>query len=738
MRLLAKSTKTPENPESGRSLEDHIFRVHENISLIAIPVLENIKMLRNISVENERFKFICELAALFHDLGKANDHFQKMIRKKLEIQGLRHENVSLFLLARYWDHFKFESQWEAVALFTAVAGHHFKFPEEGDRPGLNLTVYESNIDYQTIISRINQTCGLDIPLFNKDWTISLKPRDIESLKNDAFSKIVKAIRCVEKDDNYKLIVSSVKSLLHSADIAGSILTDRDIKIWLQSSLGIHLTEDSLSKIASEKLNGNNPREFQQNVRNSTSKTTLVRAGCGSGKTVAAYMWAAKNIASHRLFFCYPTTGTASDGFSTYMIDPDFEAQLVHHRAEIDYELLPNMPPIQNGYDENSDDEYFAKIDAFKLWPIPAVVCTAHTVLGLLVNSRRAVYAWPSISNSIFIFDEIHAYSPKLFSYLLEFLKIFKDVPVLLMTATLPEDRKIAIETVRKDLKIIDGPPAREKAKRYKILDFTDKDTDSIWPEICESYKNGKKILYICNTVSKAMEVFEKAEELGLNPEIYHSRFKYCDRIKRHMNTINKFRSFSGPVFAVTTQVAEMSLDLSADFLISELAPVPALIQRLGRLNRYAEIPEFCLVAYIIKNSKSLPYSKHDNDPIWETSRKWLTFVSESGSVSQSELSEASIRFDENTGVEYKPAIGSWFNGIWKTRIEQSLEEHSPSIEIILENDSGKNDLQKYVIPMPIPSQVDISLWKRVRHYPVCPSDLIIYSERTGAKWPQKQ
>ncbi len=39
------------------------------------------------------------------------------------------------------------------------------------------------------------------------------------------------------------------------------------------------------------------------------------------------------------------------------------------------------------------------------------------------------------------------------------------------------------------------------------------------------------------------------------------------------------------LIAVTTQVAEMSLDLDADILISEIAPVPSMIQRLGRLNR---------------------------------------------------------------------------------------------------------------------------------------------------------
>src|SRR5207253_2500890 len=43
----------------------------------------------------------------------------------------------------------------------------------------------------------------------------------------------------------------------------------------------------------------------------------------------------------------------------------------------------------------------------------------------------------------------------------------------------------------------------------------------------------------------------------------------------------------GAALAVCTQVAEMSLDLSATMLVTDRAPVPALIQRLGRLNRRA-------------------------------------------------------------------------------------------------------------------------------------------------------
>src|SRR5699024_9311777 len=73
---------------------------------------------------------------------------------------------------------------------------------------------------------------------------------------------------------------------------------------------------------------------------------------------------------------------------------------------------------------------------------------------------------------------------------------------------------------------------------------------------------------------------------GFGARLYHSRFKYVDRVQRHGDVIDAFRA-PGSTLASTTQVAEMSLDLSADLLVTDLAPVPALIQRLGRLNRRA-------------------------------------------------------------------------------------------------------------------------------------------------------
>jgi CRISPR-associated endonuclease/helicase Cas3 len=104
-----------------------------------------------------------------------------------------------------------------------------------------------------------------------------------------------------------------------------------------------------------------------------------------------------------------------------------------------------------------------KIESLALWSTPLVVTTADTVLGLMSNARRAIYSLPAIMCSAIVFDEIHAFDEQLFGHLLVFLKHFPRLPVLLMTASLPEERRavelsptfgliFALYTARKSLK----------------------------------------------------------------------------------------------------------------------------------------------------------------------------------------------------------------------------------------------------------------------------------------------
>src|SRR5205085_7798046 len=130
----------------------------------------------------------------------------------------------------------------------------------------------------------------------------------------------------------------------------------------------------------------------------------------------------------KLFFCYPTTGTATQGYIDYADGTEMEAALMHSRADLDRELL---------FSGESDDSegIESRLSAFQTWRKKLIICTVDSVLGLMQNNRRPLYAWPAIAQAAFVFDEVHAYDESLFGALIEFLKTFRGAPILLMSAS---------------------------------------------------------------------------------------------------------------------------------------------------------------------------------------------------------------------------------------------------------------------------------------------------------------
>ncbi len=209
-----------------------------------------------------------------------------------------------------------------------------------------------------------------------------------------------------------------------------------------------------------------------------------------------------------------------------------------------------------------------------------------------------------------------------------------------MTATLPPNRKSALENIcqtRGKLEVITGPKTREEAKRYQMYKSTH---EQAWTLVNEKLQQGKKILWVCNTVSRSIEVADKAQAEGLPVKLYHSRYRYKDRLKHQRQVIDGFLPHQPAMLAVTTQVAEMSLDLSADLLVSEYAPVPAMIQRMGRLNRFEEIPQDIAVASFIEPENCHPYTFKDKDEeekLWVEIKEWLQHLCDDKPKSQREL-----------------------------------------------------------------------------------------------------
>ena len=87
-----------------------------------------------------------------------------------------------------------------------------------------------------------------------------------------------------------------------------------------------------------------------------------------------------------------------------------------------------------------------------------------------------------------------------------------------------------------------------------------------------------RILIVVNTVQQCQMLARSLRHF--KPTCYHSKFIFKDR-RRIEREIDK----NPPRLLIATQVVEVSLDIDYDILLTECAPIDALVQRAGRINR---------------------------------------------------------------------------------------------------------------------------------------------------------
>ncbi|MEG4494336.1 CRISPR-associated helicase Cas3' [Microcoleus sp. D3_18_C4] len=680
------------------------------------------------------------LAAYLHDWGKANNHFQQMVRGKRqalnEPQMVRHEALSVLLALEFREWLE-QGEGDFFTAVAAAGGHHLKLGGKAGKlaPDLfeirasgddHIYLYTAPQYFKDILKYGVKKLGLPRSLpqsvrnLPSNWTVA----DITQRR----SRIERAF--ADWEPEVKLL-AVVKSLLIAADSIGSASGQndrRDIqKVW--EGLKSTLTEPDLQNVIKERLKGNAMRPFQVDLGNASSRVTLARAGCGTGKTLGAYNWAKTHAVGRKLFFCYPTTGTSTEGFLDYVQD-EVESVLLHSRADVDLELARTREEEDNGTELFIDDagklmqafenETAKKLDSFKAWGVKVSICTVDTVLGLLQCNRRPLYCFPVIAQAAFVFDEVHCYDDALFGALLRFLEMVK-APVLLMSASFLPWQIAAIEKAAGEkVPIIPGDAELEQYNRYQfhLVEAPD------WERVEAELAKGGKVLWVCNQVNEAIEVYRTAKSKNLNAVLYHSRFRYSDRVEHHRAVLDGFKK-DEPVIAIATQVAEMSLDLSATLLVSQLADPAGLIQRLGRLNR-----NYCghaLDAMFYPPPNRYPYEQEEID------QGRILIQSFDGEVNQAQLAA----WLEKMGIQGKPKTHMvLLDGKWRT-YSAALRKAGYTVTALLEQDiaivdSNKaSEIPRYTVPLAAKKTKD---WPRHKKgFLIAPKEEWTYSKEIGAQ-----
>ncbi len=687
------------------------------------------------------------VACLCHDLGKANDAFQKMVTGKLDPtqQPARHELLSALLLAdrdspvRRWaksllevEQVSDETDWLLDCIVGAVAGHHLKLDEEWKKAALSLQggcgtslhMLLTHPDMQHLFAEHRPVHEISFSLVNgqPEW-IGARRTPFNFHSHRWQDKLV-------NEPQWWRFAAALKALTCAADVAGSaMLPEKEpIRRWVTQTLSHRVVSDQMREVVRIRLNGKEPRLFQKQIGESTKRVTLVEAGCGTGKTAAAYLWAAQHAQGKKLFFCYPTTGTATEGFLGYIHESEVEAKLMHSRAIADLEGIAEVS------DDESED-HLLRIDSLSAWSPQVIVCTADTVLALVRNNRRGLYNSPAILCGAFVFDELHAYDDAMFAALLALMKALPGASFLLMSASLPKQRKSILLSRVDGIEQIPAPKELEAIPRYEFQ--WAEPGDAVLNVVREHVVAGKKVLWVCNTVARAQSIFAQARRLEVNAKTYHSRFKYEDRKQRHRDVVDAF----GPgersgLLAVTTQVAEMSLDLDADVLVSEVAPISALIQRLGRLNRRVtpEQPGKPRTVFFLEPSNERPYKEDD----LALAKQWIEALQREGCpLSQDDLAR---RFHALAPNEEKslPLGTEWLDSGWHA-VPGAIREGACSVSVILSEDeaacrqSGVNIINRK-IPMNFAAWHGMGAWREFKGNLIAPEGVIDYDKEMGATW----
>ncbi len=741
-KLQAKSQRSGSTAHGGYTLVQHTLMVMRASAALCDVVGESALLAFGKPVGRlPELKRLVVAAAWAHDLGKCSSHFQEMLRGSRNPQARRHELLSSIILnmngpLKTWFAEVFPDVKERACVLSAAASHHRKLPRPaGKQLGLRLCMGPMQ-DFLNVIKLAWSRFGFTSVALNDQrlHDVVMKDADLDYEE--------KNLVCVLRNDGEHDLHPLVRTLTICADVIGSVQVDdivhksRDAVLWLRETMDHRAWASGVDQMVMRR--GLTLRPFQEAVGASDAPVTLVRAGCGSGKTLAALLWARQHAKDGRqLWFTYPTTGTASEGFAGYGIGEDLEvkATLEHSRRDTDLDhyvqQFGEAAVLGTLEDKDAEVEALDRAESLRLLGAPIIFSTADVPLGWLVLNRKGTYAAPAIVNSAIVFDEVHSYDDKMFGVLLRWLSMLPGIPALIMTASLSQYRlkllqEVVLKTHGRDLPIIDGPEELEVAPRYELVQWN---AASL---VEEAVGRGERVLWVSNTVDRCVDNAREMRSIlkGAAPvHVYHSRFKYRDRLWRHERVVRSFDPGTGPCVAFTTQVAEMSLDLDADLVVTDLAPVPALIQRLGRLNRRG-VSTSTRPFVVIDGGEHLPYTEEE----MAQARLWLRELGVGRPVSRRDLVSAweGVQGPERIIPTDVPVMLEN-----PDRAEpDSLREEGRTIQVVLEQDVGEPDLVEVLIPMNMNKRAEVILdgARRHRHVPVVTDADLDYNAEEGARW----
>jgi len=361
--------------------------------------------------------------------------------------------------------------------------------------------------------------------------------------------------------------------------------------------------------------GYTPYQFQQDFIELVEGPGIyiLEAPMGTGKTEAALYAAYKVLASRQangLYFGLPTRLTSDKmhervvAFLHKICDGTQPVRLAHGNAWLkDY----GFGDVNVG--DSDKTIWFHPRKRALLYPF-AVGTIDQALLGILRVKHFFVRLF-GLAGKVVILDEVHSYdvyTGTLLESLIQTLRHLK-CTVIILSATLTSERRTQLiqtddETptykgypaitakTQRGMQVTEPPPPPERHLEVQVK-FQHWQPKDVAEEAVDHAEQGRCVICIANTVAQAQlwynHVKTKMRHESFPVGLLHSKFLGWRREQLENDWLKKLgkdgQRPEGCVL-VATQVVEQSIDIDADYIITELAPSDMLLQRIGRLWRH--------------------------------------------------------------------------------------------------------------------------------------------------------
>lgn len=524
---------------------------------------------------------IARKGAILHDIGKVSPSFQRTLELGYQRPPgfvFRHEIASLFFLSLLSDE-------EKEPIMEMIVAHHKSIYKDVGGKGI-LDLLDNDSKFLETHLKDFESWSADALGILKQMGFTVQPITLKQAE-DSFYDVVDF--CEARTYGYSIW----KGVLIAADHLASALNGRidffSKKLFIQPNLEYYHSRKSplypLSLVSTT-----DPRPH-----------TLVTAPTGAGKTDFLI-----RRCKGRIFYTLPFQASINAMYERIkedLKDTDADIRLLHAASSLKMEKGEIEEKILQRHIGAS-----------------IKVLTPHQLASLVFGTKGYEAMIVDLKGCDVILDEIHTYSDTIQAIVLKIVEILCNIGcrVHIGTATMPTvlyNRLVEILGGTEMIYEVCLPNETLDTFNRHIIHKADS-FDSLTEVLDEAIQQKSKILLVCNRVKKSQELFKYLADRypTVKKMLVHSRFKRGQRSKLENDLRTVYNVSPDACIVVSTQVVEVSLDISFDLMITECAPIDSLIQRFGRINRKRTLDTIGVYKpiYVIEPPKekidALPYN----------------------------------------------------------------------------------------------------------------------------------